>query len=349
MQDGIIKGTGNSRFLKGAGWPNSYAEFKTMAEAGTLPIDLNGLNEAGWQQIGTLLSKANLFSDSTALKYPNCATVDAALGVIGRLNAGLGNEWVWSKGTEQVNLGSAETLNNTAIGSSSASTAQNKITYASDALSLLSNENTTTITTNPSNTTVSVVQAAIRGKYCRLNYHGTSYTCSYLSDTATVFLDSGVMKISTCQNYGAATIESTVNDYVNSSEPNAYPPAVSDGYVYKKMGRVGNKVQMATGSYTGTGTYGSENPNTLTFEFEPKLVFVFGKGDGILPAGSNAWSGGFLYLFGATLTYVTETSYGQVNFTLGGKSLSWYSSGSNPSADRQLNSAGSKYSYLAIG
>lgn len=66
MQDGIIKGTGNSRYLKGAGWPATYEEFKSMAEAGTLPIDLAGINAAGWQQIGTALAKANLLTDTVA-------------------------------------------------------------------------------------------------------------------------------------------------------------------------------------------------------------------------------------------------------------------------------------------
>ena len=32
--------------------------------------------------------------------------------------------------------------------------------------------------------------------------------------------------------------------------------------------------QVYTGSYVGTGTSGQNNPTTLTFPFEPKLVFV---------------------------------------------------------------------------
>ena len=35
-------------------------------------------------------------------------------------------------------------------------------------------------------------------------------------------------------------------------------------------------VQIETGSYVGTGTYGSSNPNSLTFGFEPKLVILNG-------------------------------------------------------------------------
>ena len=34
-------------------------------------------------------------------------------------------------------------------------------------------------------------------------------------------------------------------------------------------------VKIATGSYTGDGTYGSDHPNTLTFPFTPKVVFLF--------------------------------------------------------------------------
>jgi len=33
-------------------------------------------------------------------------------------------------------------------------------------------------------------------------------------------------------------------------------------------------VQIATGSYKGTGTYGPSNPNSLTFPFVPKVVFI---------------------------------------------------------------------------
>ena len=35
-------------------------------------------------------------------------------------------------------------------------------------------------------------------------------------------------------------------------------------------------LKIATGSYTGTNTYGSSNKNTLAFDFTPKLVFVVG-------------------------------------------------------------------------
>jgi hypothetical protein len=73
MQDGIIKGTGNSRYLKSIeGFLDLYPTYEDFAKAlvdGTLPIDLNGINEEAWQQLGTALNKANLLTDSTASQY----------------------------------------------------------------------------------------------------------------------------------------------------------------------------------------------------------------------------------------------------------------------------------------
>ncbi|MCQ5025450.1 hypothetical protein NE612_01180 [Oscillibacter valericigenes] len=74
MQDGIMKGTGNSRYLKSIAdfltqYP-TYQEFAAALAAGTLPVDLNGINETGWEQLGTALNKANLLSDETAALFP---------------------------------------------------------------------------------------------------------------------------------------------------------------------------------------------------------------------------------------------------------------------------------------
>lgn len=72
MQDGIIKGIGNSRYLKTVAealalYP-TYEDFMAAFIAGTLPIDLNGINAAGWDTLPTWLNKANLLTDTTAEK-----------------------------------------------------------------------------------------------------------------------------------------------------------------------------------------------------------------------------------------------------------------------------------------
>lgn len=70
MQDGIIAGNGNSRYLKTVAEALSlyptYQDFIAALIAGTFPIDLNGINTAGWVQQGTALNKANLLADATA-------------------------------------------------------------------------------------------------------------------------------------------------------------------------------------------------------------------------------------------------------------------------------------------
>lgn len=86
MQDAILKGTGNSRYLKSvsnflAQYP-TYADFVDALVAGTLPIDLNGINPEGWEQEGTSLEKANLLTDSTSEMLglaPETSTPDDAL------------------------------------------------------------------------------------------------------------------------------------------------------------------------------------------------------------------------------------------------------------------------------
>lgn len=85
MTDGIIKGSGNSRFLKSVAnaltlYPTHESLMEALA-AGTLPVDLNGINPAGWETQGTALNKANLLTDAlcTALGLANTATPTQAM------------------------------------------------------------------------------------------------------------------------------------------------------------------------------------------------------------------------------------------------------------------------------
>ncbi len=96
MIDSVLKGTGNSRFLKSAvPAGTSWADALAMLQAGTFPIDLNGINTEGFQQVGTPLNKANLLKDATAAQIglPPSTTPDGmfqALGNTGELH-------VWRK------------------------------------------------------------------------------------------------------------------------------------------------------------------------------------------------------------------------------------------------------------
>lgn len=87
MTDGIPKGTGNSRLMRSvADFLRRYPTYEDMGRAlenGTFPFDLNGIDPAGWEQIGTSLNAGNLLKQSTAgmlnLPDPALAVPDDAL------------------------------------------------------------------------------------------------------------------------------------------------------------------------------------------------------------------------------------------------------------------------------
>ena len=70
MKDSVIIGSGNSRYLKSVAdfktlYP-TYDDFAAALVAGTLPVDFNGINTAGFQQVGDVLGKNTLLKDETA-------------------------------------------------------------------------------------------------------------------------------------------------------------------------------------------------------------------------------------------------------------------------------------------
>lgn len=88
MKDSVILGSGNSRYLKSVEnfktlYP-TYDDFAAALVAGTLPIDLNGINAAGFQQVGDALNKYNLLKDATAALYglPDTAVPDDVLSLL---------------------------------------------------------------------------------------------------------------------------------------------------------------------------------------------------------------------------------------------------------------------------
>lgn len=96
MIDSVLKGTGNSRFLKSAvPAGTSWADALAMLQAGTFPIDFNGINTEGFQQVGTPLNKANLLKDATAAQIglPSSATPNDMFNAL----AHAGDLHVWRK------------------------------------------------------------------------------------------------------------------------------------------------------------------------------------------------------------------------------------------------------------
>lgn len=78
----------------------------------------------------------------------------------------------------------------------------------------------------------------------------------------------------------AATAQNTANSKANADLSNVTAEALLAAI--EAAGGGGAKI--ATGSYTGTGTYGSSKKNSLTFDFEPKVVII-------VPYGTRTSSG----------------------------------------------------------
>lgn len=103
--------------------------------------------------------------------------------------------------------------------------------------------------------------------------------------------------------------------------------------------QIGSKAQIATGSYTGTETYGASNPNSLTFEFVPKYLIVNGNGCvAIISVLSISYTSSGVVLMGSS---GNDYIYARVN----GNTVQWYS---NQLPNNQMNGA-TTYWYIAIG
>lgn len=145
-------------------------------------------------------------------------------------------------------------------------------------------------------------------------------------------------------------------EYVQSSDRSTYPDSgEQDGYEYEYLGIPFDNAITAstveTGSYKGTGTYGSSNPNSLTFGFVPKLVII-------IPSYSDAYnSSRYLGIFvnGAEFPCTQFNGGGNGGSTSnpdvvtltgwGTKTLSWYNV---QYAKNQLNETNYTYYYIAI-
>lgn len=138
-------------------------------------------------------------------------------------------------------------------------------------------------------------------------------------------------------------------DYLQSSDRSAYPDSgTSGGYEYEYLGiPFDNAVtapKIETGSYVGTGEFGASRPNTLTFGFKPKMVFMADGADNFDERLTMffPWTESIKTI---NVWKVSQNDY-QLKATISGNTISW-STTSN--ASFQWNEAKHKYCYLAIG
>ena len=466
MIDSVLKGTGNSRFLKSAvPAGTSWADALAMLQAGTFPIDFNGINNAGFQQVGTPLNKANLLEDATAAQIglPPSTTPDGmfqALGNTGELH-------VWRKTVKNAEdvpagytLGDVQTGNfkfvadsyrtfefgtpsvddagnvglnvegsvngrynsnfnnlkgkfcrppdstwyiDASLGSqviyipADATFSQSGSYKYVDKYQLVTGYPLTpagTTTTYPVSTNPNAYQEGddakaagyVVGEKKNVTINGMNGPILLTGNSLTV-ADDGTLSVTSPAQYGvynSSTTEdvrsvvagkyvyipynsgsvgffkvpsdvivtgSTAPDggsvFAFTAQPVTGYPAIPAGTTIEYLGKLGDKARVQVLSYVGTGTYGSDHPNSLTFDFVPKMVIIYGGADRTstymsFTILSPIFNIGYL----CNLVNYQEMSAYELFASLSGKTISFYSA---YSGSYQSNASGYKYMALAIG
>ena len=114
-----------------------------------------------------------------------------------------------------------------------------------------------------------------------------------------------------------------------------------------------SKARIQTGSYVGTGTYGANNPCSLTFDFTPSLVIIYNKNTGGL-LGNEGNNYNYytslemtIYIPGLEKLYCEfyNKQYVYRYFNLQNNTLQYYST----VLRGQMNDKNNTYLYVAIG
>lgn len=122
-------------------------------------------------------------------------------------------------------------------------------------------------------------------------------------------------------------------------------PAIPAGTTIEYLGQLGDKERIETGSYVGTGTYGSGNPNKLEFDSKPEFLLVYNPPASDNVGDTGSWHRPLILISGFTgITNTGSNAWGSIISDWDQNSVSWYSN----SAENQLNISGSVYAYIKI-
>lgn len=180
----------------------------------------------------------------------------------------------------------------------------------------------------------------LQGKFAYCNNTDTDFTSSVI-----VFFPSN-------------TIFTRVGNivYADRYQPVTGYAAIPAGTTIEYLGKLGDKARVQVVSYVGTGTYGKNNPCSLTFDFAPKVVMFL--------RGYKESSTQFNYLYGSygsdslviisadlSNIFAVYNGFGRYNSAyakkdLSGRTITWYS---NENSNSQANASGVTHYFLAIG
>ena len=274
------------------------------------------------EQVDGIYGKDEVLSNNTKALYglTDSAVPDDALALLSRFNSGLGNEYVWEKlilsaveGAEKAFVSILNTNNYTFY---------DTVSFSTSGEFLLNNPNTFQGKNAPV------------GKYYKNNNEIYLITRKSSSDTYTSLYGKLISK------------KYEVAGYVNSPNSNTYPSGSYYGeYFYNLIGRLGEKLRVTTGSYTGTKTrpssYSTIEGPTLTLGLRPILFICLQKdqsnsvGIMLTPNSQTAsgWGGnGSISI--SDVKFIDET-------------VTWI--GQRDTAANGMNYSGIKYTGIAFG
>lgn len=327
-------------------------------------------------QEGDPLSKATFLKDLTAALYGlgSDAVPDDVLAFLGKYN----QHW-WRRRTPSYYEAIVGEYGDKPLSWRETQGTTTEIQYSDsitfDAAGVISLVSPVTISVSYTNYTAANV---IKGKYFKYKLlenegttspgSGSNYSGVHLAANADATQDVDTTTSDNVSFYivymSAAPVTSLFTDagqweYLQSSNRNAYPDSgTSDSYEYEYLGipfeNAVGAPKIETGSYVGTGTYGASNPNTLTFGFKPKFVWIYAYQNPEYPYWYNVGSSVGAFPFDA----IPENTFGNRYPPYGasgpnnnssskrtGNTLTWYNS---KSANEQFNGANIYY-YIAIG
>lgn len=148
-------------------------------------------------------------------------------------------------------------------------------------------------------------------------------------------------------NYTAPTWVNGQSPSINASELQAMSNTIAQNQtnVASLLPLLSSSAKIESGSYTGTGTSGSENPNSLTFSIAPAILFIITANNVNTP-----YQCFFINPCVSAWTLISSSgSYNRLRVTWNNNIVTWYTNVTSSPANVQLNTSGTTYYYIAIG
>ena len=125
-----------------------------------------------------------------------------------------------------------------------------------------------------------------------------------------------------------------------NADPTSALQAVTKNYVDSNFAKI------QTVSYVGTGTSGQSNPNSITFSFAPKIIFMRDSN------GSTTYNPVFPQLlstsYAESLGFISDSRL-NIKKSSDGKTFTWYTNSTTNPAMNQCNASGWTYVCAAVG